>query len=379
MQKPKQEFLFVNNVRFLSMAAIVAGHSVGVTPHVTGGDLSGLLVRATIQAFKFGTIGFFLISGFLMGNGLERKRASVYLARRLHTVFLPWLLWFLLYCSLELMYHLAVGDLHFDSMPGMLISIIDLVEGTLLGSAYWFIPNLILSMCVLLLCKHFLDDLRFGAALLIPSLLYGVNVHTQWLPLSYTQVLSGFVFYLWLGAWAARNYARVETWISRVRASHFLCLVVLSGWAALQESSILTAAGSKGAVDTLRITNQLYSVAVVLAIVKSRKPAWPHFMNVRTGTFGIYLSHTIALSAIWHGGKQILPVSLSSAARDSNAISLCISFVLFASAYTASTLLTTYLVSKPRVRWVVGNFEGNSGTTASDRKSRKGFRLETVG
>src|SRR5579863_5728328 len=89
----KADRLFANNVRFLSMAAIVAVHSNGYNldklPY-------GSLLRYVDQPFKFGTIAFFLVSGFLFGDRIDQYGSLEYFGRRLRSVFLPWLSWFLL-------------------------------------------------------------------------------------------------------------------------------------------------------------------------------------------------------------------------------------------------------------------------------------------
>lgn len=82
--------LFANNVRFLSMAAIIAIHTMDAYP---GGPVAH---RYLAQLFKFETIGFFLISGFLFGERIDRYSSIGYFTRRLRSVFLPWSVWYLL-------------------------------------------------------------------------------------------------------------------------------------------------------------------------------------------------------------------------------------------------------------------------------------------
>src|SRR5215472_17824439 len=131
-QNPKEEYLFVNNVRFLSMAAVVAMHCTENTHHLTGGNPTSLMV----QPFKFGTIGFFLISGFLMGKGLTHKKPSEYLVRRLRTVLLPWLLWFSLLCFLEFVHGLSFNIFDSSSLLRVSLSILGLIRAGVFESAY---------------------------------------------------------------------------------------------------------------------------------------------------------------------------------------------------------------------------------------------------
>jgi len=362
-QGHKKEYLFVNNVRFISMAAVVAMHCSETALRLTGANPSSLIVM--VQPFKFGTIGFFLISGFLMGKGLTQRNPLEYLARRVHTVLLPWLLWFSFYCSLRFVHDLSLAILHSNSALNLLLSILGLIRAGIFDSIYWFVPNLMFSLCFLLLCRRFLDDLRLGAILLGVSLIYGINVHAQWVPVSsHSEALFGFVFYLWLGIWAARN-ARVIDRISQTRTWFILGFVVLSGLAALQESSIMIAAGATDALDTLRISNQLFSVAAVVAIVKMRGAISPRFLNVRNCTFGIYLIHPIALSATWRFAKWILPGAFDVNVANPALVSVCLACALFVAVYGAALGLATFIVSRPQVSWIVGNFAKNSNPSAA--------------
>jgi peptidoglycan/LPS O-acetylase OafA/YrhL len=67
-----ERHIFVDNVRFLSMIGIVAIHSATVV-FVTG-NVHPMLIAALLAPQKFGTTGFFLISGFLLGERLDRCR-----------------------------------------------------------------------------------------------------------------------------------------------------------------------------------------------------------------------------------------------------------------------------------------------------------------
>ena len=126
--------------------------------------------------------------------------------------------------------------------------------------------------------------------------------------------------------------------------------------AALQESSILIAAGSRDSLDTLRISNQLFSVAVVVAIVKINGAVSPRFLNVRNSTFGLYLIHPVALAAVRRLTKAILPDGFAVDAAHPALISVCLAGALFVVVYGAALGLTTFIVSRPRVQWTVGNF-----------------------
>ena len=61
-----ERHIFVDNVRFWSMIGIVAIHSASV--FIVIENTHPLLIAALLAPAKFGTIGFFLISGFLLAS-----------------------------------------------------------------------------------------------------------------------------------------------------------------------------------------------------------------------------------------------------------------------------------------------------------------------
>jgi membrane-bound acyltransferase YfiQ involved in biofilm formation len=348
--------IFVDNVRFLSMAAVVLVHCIGGVGALAGMSSADGLLRGLLQPFKFGTIGFFLISGFLMGEGLTRRGSWEYLKRRLERVLVPWFLWCSIFVVIFVAGDIDRGRLNLHFTRDATISLVQVVRGCMFESAYWFVPNLLLALCVLLFFRRVLYDLRVGCVLLAISVFYGLNLHARWLPVhSHTQALFGFVFYLWLGVWAARNFAAVDAWISQTSTPMLIVAAVLACLAALRESEVLYSMGSTSVVNTLRLSNQVYSVAAVLVIVKLRKAVWPRAMDVRTCTFGIYLTHSIVLVLAVFIIKRALLRAFGEAAWTSPAeVEICLSFLTFAVTYGSSLALTAWLLNQPRLSWMVG-------------------------
>src|SRR6478672_7282358 len=87
------DHLCVDNVRHWSMFAIVAVHSLLAWGIHTDSTIGWEMQIALLQAMKFGTIGFYIISGFLLGQRVDRRPLSDYMLRRLKTVALPWGIW----------------------------------------------------------------------------------------------------------------------------------------------------------------------------------------------------------------------------------------------------------------------------------------------
>jgi len=354
--KPATEHLFVSNVRFLSMAAVVFVHCISASFLMAGLSPSGELERVMRQPVSFDIIGFFLISGFLMSEGLTKRSPGEYLKRRLRRIFLPWLFWYLLFFASLLINDAMLGRLRVMSLHEDAQWALHRLVFCLFSSVYWFVPNLLIALCILLACRRFLFDLRLGGALLALSLFYGVNIYAHWIPFQgHSEALLGFIFYLWLGAWAARNFGLIQALNERIPALSLMVLGALAGLAALLESGVLFAAGNPHPMNTLRICNQAYSVVLILAIFKLRKPVWPRAVNVRTTTFGIYLIHIIVLSLLTSVIKQPIGKALAGQTWGwAAAAAVCLSLGVFAVVYGVSLFLTQWALNNPRLRWMVG-------------------------
>jgi fucose 4-O-acetylase-like acetyltransferase len=373
-EKPIADHLFVSNVRFLSMAAVVFVHCLAKLLPLAGIYDMGLPARILRQSAEFDVIGFFLISGFLMEESLVRRNPLEYLSRRLQRILFPWLAWFSLYCLILLTNNAVTSNVRIDSLSRSIHLALKVVVDALY-SPYWFVPNLLLSMCVFLACRRYLFDLHMGAVLLLISLFYGLNIYLHWIPVdNHTEAWFGFIFYLWLGALAARNFHALQAGIARIPTLAWMAMAVLTGLAALKESGIQVAAGSPMPMNVLRISNQAYSIVIVLMVFKLRRPAWPRAMNVRTNTFGIYLSHIIILwifNRILRSLIHIAPVrqhwSLQAAIR------VCSVLAVFVLVYGSAFLLTQWLLTRSRLRWAVGSFAPKSKTSGQSSHLSKGL------
>lgn len=335
--------LFANNVRFLSMAAIVAVHSIEY-------NLDKLPYHSSLcyveQPFKFGTIAFFLVSGFLFGDRIDQYNSLQYFGRRLRNVFLPWLSWFLL---LRIGADLIHGRL---SRPDFGVEL-DLSKKLLFNSSFWFVPNLLFALALLLVFRHVLRDFRIGILFLLGSLFYSANIYGHWITTSHTRAVFGFVFYLWLGAWSSWHFSAIEKWLARIPTLFMLALVGITLCLSLGESCLLFKLGSTDPMNSLRLSNQLFSIAAVMAIVKLKKPVSPRFVDVRRQTFGIYLTHPLILPLI---SVLLTPVVqiLSSSAMGSTAAQLEVIALTFILGYTGCLFVVWILLAIPGLRWTVG-------------------------
>ena len=345
--------LFVDTVRFWSTLAIVAIHSATLFDKLHKG--STLLAQSVATPFKFGTIAFFLASGFLLGERLDNCRPGEYLQKRLKKVFLPWLFWFVLligfFLTSKVYHHQLTLSFRLDTLGIIGRQAVN----CLLMTPFWFVPNLLLSLCVLLLFRKRLNDLRFGAVLLAINLFYVVNIYKLWLPSSHTEAMFGFVFYLWLGTYAARHFGRLSGWIARIPSAAMLGLTLLTAVIALLEARLLGHLRSPDPMNSLRLSNQIFSISVVLMLLKLPRPTWPRFVNVRNNTFGLYLTHTMVLSLVLHTMMHLLARSSKMWLEDSNAGLVCLWVSAVVATYAACLLVTQAIHSQPRLRWLIGS------------------------
>src|SRR5579875_2184149 len=157
--------LCVDNVRFWSMFAIIAVHSLIIWGIHTESRIGWEIQIALVQAMKFGTIGFYIISGFLLGLRVDQGSGYEYFLRRLKSVGVPWLIWASLFTLLPFAQTMLVHRGHGDTA-----GLEHYATNVLLFSPYWFVPNFLFALSMLLLLGRYLDDIRLGIALLCISL-----------------------------------------------------------------------------------------------------------------------------------------------------------------------------------------------------------------
>lgn len=161
-------------------------------------------------------------------------------------------------------------------------------------SPFWFVPNLLLGICLLLVFRGYLYDLRLGAVLLAINLFYTVNIYGQWAPSEHSEALLGFVFYLWLGSYAAHRFTELRVWLEGVRLGWLMGAMILVACCCYGESRWIYHLQRTDPENTLRLSNQVLSVLGVLLLMKAKGTALPRFLNPRRDTFGLYLSHMLA-------------------------------------------------------------------------------------
>ena len=347
--------LFVDNTRFWSMFAIVAVHCIQSAS--TGSSPSDSQTAELVQdVLKFGTIDFFLISGFLLGHRFETGSKRAFLRRRLAKIFIPWLFWFVLWLAMTLSHMIRKHEIAvaFDSTRILEVGSIAA------HSVYWFVPNLLLSTCALLLLRRHLRSYWLGAALLTVPTFYATNLYFEWIPTSHTTAIGGYIFFLWLGHVAAEHYAWITRLLDRLTMQRMLLITSSLLLLSILESVLLRKVSSADPANTLRLSNQLYSISVALLLLKGGSRTWPEFINVRKNLFGVYLVHVFVLSFSQAVLSRLHLLyeeqSLSEALTKGSLLALFV--------FISSVIFTQFLSRRPKFAWIVG---GVSSAAAPSR------------
>ena len=146
----------------------------------------------------------------------------------------------------------------------------------------------------------------------------------------------------------------MEKWLERVPVGVMIGLVMLGLGLATAETKLLIHLGSVDPSNTLRITNQIYSVVMALALLKLKGAVWPRFVNVREHTYGIYLVHTVAIAFFVRAIDPVFQYLAHGSSWVVCASSIVMLPVLYAMVYGGSLLLVRTLLSYPVLRWTVG-------------------------
>jgi surface polysaccharide O-acyltransferase-like enzyme len=348
---PTSDYLFVSNVRFLAMISIVWVHTVGFWGTAT--TSVAYLQVIVIQVMKFGTIGFFLISGYLLGEGLTRTSPSKYFYRRVKAVLVPWIFWSCVWFAFAMFQDPLLGG----GLRGLELSLHELAQKYLtfvfLRSAYWFIPNFFFCLALVLALYRRVPDYLQGAIFVACSVFYGVNVYLKVIPEGHTSALFGFVLYLWLGL-IAHKYREVwGRWLEKISWGRLSIYAGVAVIFALGEIHALRKLGTADEYNTLRLSNQAFSVLVVMLIVKCKRPLFPRAIDVRGETFGIFLIHSILWQLFMTLRDRILDATRLEI-RGMGVLPILMGLATVATIYLLSLLLTKLLRRVPYLTWTIG-------------------------
>ena len=155
--------------------------------------------------------------------------------------------------------------------------------------------------------------------------------------------------------------------ISVVPTSVLILGVLATGALSLGETRLLIHLQSGDPVNTLRLSNQLFSIAVVLLLSRMRVAVWPRFVDVRRQMFGVYLAQTLVTGLLTDGMKWLLPRTPEGMHLRSS-----MSFVAVWLMSIAVTFLICILVSRLACEAPVSGLVGGRPLHAQGRAARGG-------
>ena len=292
----KRNYDFIDHIRCLAMMSIVFEHTFA-EQHFPVYSAKFWCYVSVIQLAKYGTVIFFLLAGFLIGDKFTDYTPGQYLKRRFSNTFGPWLFWSLLYVAGSVMGLRILGRMYHDDRFNV-ANVLDIARVTYLYTNYWFIINFMVSISLLLIFKRWLYSNVFGAVLLSFTLIYCINIHFVWFNPSHTIAILGFIFFLWLGAQMRKYWVATEAWVNRISYGWLLLAIIATCALSFYEMSVLIDAGSHDPYNTLRFSNVLFSLAVFLLLLKIKNFPVLNYLKPRQTTYGIYLIHYIVIAFI---------------------------------------------------------------------------------
>lgn len=353
-KEKKKSFDFVDTIRCISMIGIVFEHCGAIGTGIYRSLYDRIVQVSMFQFFKFGTIAFFLIGGFLINHKFQQYTAGQYLKNRFRSTVRPWLFWLFIYIGL------TVLDRYIAGLRGSQNPVADnffgyiwllFVHG-LFYTSNWFVLNFLICICILLIFKKYLYSWTLGILLGLLSLMYSLNIYHEWFESDHTTALFGFVFYLWLGVTLNRYFDQIMAYIKKTS-----WLVVISGVILLFALSVLETfklidIKAFDPFNTLRITNIFYSLGVFAMLLKiGQLNLLQRVLKPRETTFGIYLVHFVIIIL----GLPLIfrPMNLDYASY-SVWVNSGLHILRFFLVYGSSFLLVK-LLQKTRFKWTIGN------------------------
>lgn len=280
------------------MIGIVFEHS-SVFWGIQYDQLSSTVVEiAAMQFFKFVTIAFFIIGGFLINHKFTEYSPVQYLKNRISNTILPWAFWIVILICLDAINVLIIYFRHKngDDLPTFWSFLGEELYNTIFFTSFWFVLNFLICISVLLVFKKYLYNLWFGVFWGCVSLVYSLNIYHNWFATQHTLALFGYIVYLWLGVYMNKHYDKIQVFIKNISFTQLISLNVVLFSMAIAEALHIANIAMGDWYNTLRVTNIIYSLGMFLLLLKLGNVEWlSKNLQPRNTTFGIYLLHTIIL------------------------------------------------------------------------------------
>ncbi|AUD04557.1 hypothetical protein CWM47_23545 [Spirosoma pollinicola] len=326
-------------------------HSTNANGHYVTNVSQALAMPWIVQPMKFGTLCFFIISGYLLGKHLLLQSSPwTYYKRRLQVVGIPFIIALGLFMSKHLgVFGLLIGRYDISMLTPEFLKL--KISVILFNSAYWFVFNFLIVLGLFLVFWRHSYKPIFGWITGAIAVFYGINIYFGWVEQRHNLVIAPYLFYLWLGVWLSRRQDVLD-YLQRLPNRWLIGAVLLSLGLAISESRYLWSPDTISPFNSLRLSNQLFSVLVFVLLLRndfSNRLTW---INPRTESFGIYLYHLyfVQIANAIFISLNILTYSVNLSGLQLAAVTLIRFFVIY-----SSTLLFVKLINKTRFKWLFGN------------------------
>jgi len=344
---------FIDTMRFIAMIGIVMEHS---SPFL-GLKLTTLhdqiIQTVSLQFIKFGTIVFFILAGFLIGDKFNEYTTKQYLERRLNTTLRPWIFWVSIFISL---FYIDQGVRYLKGSDALGFShpfeyILDRIDFIIVQTSFWFIINFMICITVLLVFRKYMYKITFGAILATLSLFYSINLYYDWIPTGHTTALLGFIFYLWLGVILHKYFAQFQSWINKQSFVLISLALFITFILSCAETINLIQLGSSDSGNTLRFSNIIFSMVSFVFLYKYCNFSIIEKLKPRSMTFGIHLLHHILI--IIFLPMILRPLNIVYAKQSAWNL-FFLQFAIFILIYAATYALVYYIGKSKKWKWTVG-------------------------
>ncbi len=348
MKERLREMDFIRAVAALSIIAI----------HISAQFVLNSRIAYYInQAVRYAVPLFILISGLLLYNSAEIRHGLKgylkFMSKRLKKVFIPYLIWTLLYIAYIRRHDLASIWLERNRfLP-------ETFKTILLGGGYlhlYFVIIIIQLYLLFPLLKHLMQKhgnavlaVCFAITFFFQTAIYLKLMRIITFPdfvIQYYKFFPTWIFYFVFGMYFAE---KKETWnarygsklfgIAAVWLLSFIILILDSRYSKTFDSSI------KPSVMLYCITTFLLFHSVLLKFRDSNSILWKALDWISAQSYLLYLSHLMIMNLIVVGTKRLIPYGLWPQTTG------------LALLYTATTLLTclfAYIVSKTTIAGFLG-------------------------
>jgi probable poly-beta-1,6-N-acetyl-D-glucosamine export protein len=251
-------------------------------------DAKHLFFVLYVNSFKYATIVFFIIAGYLYeSNSAKYKKNSFieFILKKTKNLLYPYLI---IYIIPELIYQCFIapkfGD--YKYYPNYLQIIKEFIP-SIFFTNYWFVPVLFIYFIINYFIEfNSLKKIFFFISIPL-TIFYSINIYTHWIYLTnHTTAIPGFLTFFILGRLFSKE------WEGKIKTNLLVLIFIISFILSNTESYVLLKFfNSDDSFNSLRISNIFYSIFAFLFLLKIL--ANVRFPNIflSINYFFIYLIH----------------------------------------------------------------------------------------